>query len=375
MPAISILIKPVSSACNMNCNYCFYKDEARKRQTACYGNMTHETAEKIIKKAIDTAEYSCSFMFQGGEPTLAGITFFQDFIKLEKQYKKNNIKIYNSIQTNGYKINEEWAKFFADNNFLVGVSLDGPAEIHNLNRKSLSGQDTFKEIMHSIDNLKKYNVQFNILSVITNKSAKQIEKIYNFFKRNNFNYLQFIPCMDPLNEERGLEKYSLDNKNYGDFLIRIFNLWFRDLQNGKYISIRHLDNWIGRFLGRPAEACDQRGICSVQFVTESNGNVYPCDFYVLDDRLLGNITKNSFDEMFNSDNAVKFIKESMELSTECKNCPYYSLCGGGCRRQRDLNNNGLPGKYHYCEAYKRFFSTCLPNMEKAAMLIRRINSR
>lgn len=353
MPPISVLIKPASSACNMNCSYCFYKDVASNRDCFSRGILSTDTAEQIIKRAFEFASGSCSFLFQGGEPTLAGLDFFKDIIEIEKKYSHRGIKVYNALQTNGFLIDDEWAEFLAANKFLTGISLDGPADIHNANRKDNNGGGTFNRVMKACSVLKKHGAEFNILCVVTPQTVRYVEKIYNFYKKNGFNYLQFIPCLDSLENEQAATESSLTAEEYGEFLVKIYNLWERDFKKGNYISIRHIDNYINMLLGRGTESCDMCGKCSLQFVAEADGGIYPCDFYVLDEWRMGSVFEKSFSEMTETDQARNFIRQSLPVPDECKDCFCYQLCRNGCRRHRNKS-----GKTVYCEAYKYFFGKC-----------------
>lgn len=368
MKNLSVLIKPASSACNMDCKYCFYKDEAKNREIGFYGMTDEECTENIIKKATASAELSCTFMFQGGEPTLAGIDYFRHFIDLEKRYAGKKLKVYNALQTNGYAIDDEWATFFSKENFLIGLSLDGPADIHNRNRKDNGGGDTFNRIMKTAALFEKYRVSYNILSVLTSESIKKVPSIYNFFKKKNFGYIQFIPCLESLNESKAESRLAPTPEQYGDFLITVFRLWYNDLKQGRYVSIRHIDNYLLMLTGQPPESCNMNGRCSIQFVTEGSGDVYPCDFYVLDRYKLGNIKKDSFTDLVKNETAKTFIGESHIIPEECKTCRWYHLCRNGCRRDRDEN-----GKNFYCASYKRFFEECVPDMLTAARILSAIH--
>lgn len=370
MPDLTLLIKSSSSLCNMDCTYCFYKDVAKNRDKEFLGPMTTASLEKLLISAMDYAENSCTFMFQGGEPTLSGIDFFREFIDLQNKHKKKNVTIYNCIQTNGFDIDENFAKFLSKHNFLVGLSLDGPAAIHNLNRKDNKKNSSFNRVMKTAALFNRYNVKYNVLSVITRYSAKRAEKIYNFYKNNGFHNLQFIPCLEPISLERGKQPYSLSNKDYTEFLIRIFDLWYSDFKSGLYINIRHLDNWFSILLGQNPESCGMMGRCSIQFVVEGDGSVYPCDFYAFDEYRLGKIGENSFSEMYNCDTAKNFINRSLHIPEECKACKYYFLCRNGCYRQRNIENSKNSGKYYYCEALKEFFEKRKEQIIEACSLIR-----
>lgn len=369
MTGLNILIKPASAACNMACKYCFYKDVAKNRQQAFKGMLSLELMEKIVQKSMECAVNSCSFTFQGGEPTIAGLDFFRQVVKLQQKYEKSNVEIFNAIQTNGYLIDETWAKFFAENHFLVGLSLDGPAELHNQNRVDAEGNGTFNRVMHAAGLLKKYHVDFNVLCVVTGRNARAVEKIYRFFKKQGFRWLQFIPALEPIDTPRGNADYHLSAKAYGDFLIRLFDLWYDDLQHNEYVSIRHIDNWLSMLIGKRPEACDMAGRCAVQFVVEGDGSIYPCDFYVLDEWRMGTVGEMSFEEVQCGTIAEQFISTSLKVPTQCRSCPWYALCRNGCRRDRIEPFSGGDGRSCYCESYQRFFSERKHQMTKAIQLV------
>lgn len=372
MPPINVLVKPASSACNMRCKYCFYEDEAAKRSEGFRGIMSLETAGKLIRSASEFAQDSCCFMFQGGEPTLAGIDFYRSFIEIEKDYVRNDLSFSHSIQTNGYALDEEWVKFFKDNGFFVGVSLDGSSDLHDLNRSGKNGSGSFNKVMKSINLLRKYGVEFNILSVVTSKGARSAEKTYNFFKKQGLYSLQFIDCLDPFGEQVGL---SASNEDYADFLTKIFRLWFNDFKRGEYVSIRHLDNWLGIILGGVPEACNMCGRCSIQFVVEGDGSVYPCDFYALDEYMLGRLGESTFEQIVQGDAAQSFIAKSLAVPDECGSCRWYPLCRNGCRRERELLPDSTYGRTRRCGAYKHFFEENERELAQAVQMIARQNGK
>ena len=369
MPPINILIKPASSACNMACKYCFYRDVAEHREQAFEGMLSLQKMERVIRAGMEYADHSCSFAFQGGELTLAGLDFYRGLVELQKKYARSGVEIHNAIQTNGMLIDEEWAVFLAENRFLVGLSLDGPAELHNLNRLDTVGEGTFNRVMRAARLMEKHGVEFNILCVVTGRNARSVEKNYRFYRRQGFRWLQFIPCLDSLEQQRGEEKYHLSAENYGDFLIRLFDLWYEDLQRGEYISIRHLDNWLSILLGGQPEVCSMTGQCAVQFVVEGDGGVYPCDFYVLDEWRMGTVGESSFAEMQRGEVAARFIQASLRVPNKCRRCRWYGLCRNGCRRNRMTLLDGEVDRNCYCEAYQRFFSQREKQLMQAARLL------
>ena len=354
VPALSLLIKPASSNCNLKCKYCFYHSIAETRRIKSYGLMDINTLELIVKKALNYSEHVCTFAFQGGEPTLVGLEFYKKLIEFEEKYNVNSVKITNVVQTNGILINEEWSKFLSQNNFLVGISLDGPKDIHDSNRVDDNNKGTFKKVMNAISLFNKYKVEYNVLCVVNAYVARHPKKVYEFFKMNKINYLQFIPCIDPLNEESNSYKYSLKPSRYTYFLNSTFDLWYNDICDGNAISIRYFDNLVSMFMGYRAEACGMSGLCECQFVVEADGGVYPCDFYVTDKWLMGNIKDMNIEELYSSEQAKTFINCSKHIDSKCIGCKWYNLCKGGCRRLREPFSNEKPGLNRYCLSFEEF---------------------
>ena len=366
MPPINVLVKPVSSACNMRCTYCFYRDVSSHRETAFQEILTMDTAEKILAALSEYAEGSCTIAFQGGEPTLIGLDFYQEFMEREKIYTRPGLQFHHAIQTNGYCIDEKWARFFAENKFLVGLSFDGPSKLHNANRRGADGKETYSRALHAAQLLEKCAVTYNILCVLTGKNARSIQQIYQFFKRQGFQWLQFIPCLEPLGQRRGEESYHLSSQVYGQCLVTLFDLWYQDLKSGRYISIRHFDNWLSMLMGREAEACSMRGRCSNQIVIEADGSIYPCDFYATDEWRMGAIGERPLGELLESAEWKRFLQLSDCLPEECRRCDYYFLCRNGCRRDRSWNEQGEYGKLYYCQAHRYFFEKRGTDLYRAA---------
>ena len=245
MPAISVLMKPSSSMCNMSCNYCFYCDEAQKRTQESFGYMSEQTLKNIIRKTMLRAEGMISYIYQGGEPTLRGVGFFKKAIEFQNQYNRNHVQVQNALQTNGYAITEEWCQFFKDNHFLIGLSVDGTEEIHNSMRHTHSGSGTFARVNQTAMLMDEYGVDYNILTVVTPKIAENIREIYGTYQRRGWYYQQYIACLDPFGEEHGKTPYSLSPEVYGQFLTDLFRLWYKDLRRGKQPFIRQFENYVG----------------------------------------------------------------------------------------------------------------------------------
>lgn len=364
MPPIQVMIKPASGNCNMRCKYCFYKDISEKRENPSYGMMSRETLCNIVKKVLLYAELECSFVFQGGEPTLVGIGFYEYLIDLVKTYNIHGLKVNYALQTNGYATNEEWARFFGENNFLIGLSLDGTKRNHDLNRINIQGEGTFLNVLKAADLFKKHKVDFNILTVVTKDTANNISAIYQAYKKYGFNYQQYIPCLDPLGEERGKNEYSLNPTDYGMFLKELFDLWYQDVMKGEYSSIRYFDNLLTMLQGYPPESCSMRGKCSEQTVIEADGSVYPCDFYVLDAYRIGNLNEDTFEDINKKREKSGFIQTSMQINEDCLKCKWSSICRGGCRRDREPVSGDQMLKSYFCSAYQVFFPYAIERLIK-----------
>ena len=203
MPQLNILIKPASGSCNMRCKYCFYADEAKKRAAPSFGAMSMETAENLVRRAVEYAGDGCVFGFQGGEPTLRGLDFFRDFVALVRKYNTGGAKVSYSIQTNGLLLDEQWAAFLKENDFLVGLSMDGDRQTHDLNRVDVKGSGTFSRVLRAARLLEKHEVPFNILTVVNSRVARNVESVYSFYKKNGLLYQQYIPCLDPSSSSGG----------------------------------------------------------------------------------------------------------------------------------------------------------------------------
>ncbi len=347
---LSLMLKPASSLCNLRCAYCFYHSLADMRACPVRGKMSLDMLDVVLDKAFDFADEGLYVSFQGGEPLLAGKEFFLH-ANDRLAGRKNTVL---AVQTNGTLIDDEWAKIFKDGGWLAGVSLDGNARLNSY-RMTADGKPAFEDTLRGIDCLQRAGTDFNILSVITRPTVKNIREIYAFFKERGFKYLQFIPCLKPLAGEEGALSEYPDEKEYAVFLKTLFSLYLADIKSGEYTSVRMLDNFVRLAHGKSAEQCGMNGCCSPQFVIEADGATYPCDFYCLDEYELGNISNDDFKSLANSDKAKAFVAESLKKPSKCKNCKYNFMCAGGCKRERiDIKK---------CAAYKEFFDFALEDMK------------
>ena len=331
MRHMTALVKPASSLCNLECSYCFYCDEAQKREKKSGGIMKYETAENLIRKMFDfCGEKSVlSFMFQGGEPLMAGVDYFEKFVETAEKFKTEGSTVHYSLQTNGTLIDEDFCKFFKTNNFLIGVSIDGEKPLHDKQRSN-----SFDLAMRGIELLRKHSVDFNILSVITAKT--DAARLFDFYIENGFRDVQPIYCLDPLSGEK--EDYSLNAKQLARFKKRFFNLWFSEVSKGNQFYVRDFDNLLSLLTKGVAEQCGASGRCNAQLVVESDGTCYPCDFYCLDEFECANINTSDINDILSSGGLKSFFEHDEPKNSLCSSCKVMALCGGGCKRYRSLYN-------------------------------------
>jgi uncharacterized protein len=362
MPPLSVLIKPVSSSCNMRCRYCFYRDVAEHREQASLGIMSEGTLDNIIRRAAAYADSEIDFSFQGGEPTLAGLDFYKALIRAEKKYNSKGLVIHNSLQTNGYNISDELMDLFAGEGFLLGVSLDGTPELHDAYRLGADGHGTSGRVLETIACLERHGVDFNILCVVNSLVAAHPKECFDYLKK--YKYIQYIPCLDGFSGDKN--DCSLTPEAYTGFLKESFDLYYAAFVHGSPVSIRSFDNYISILLGRQAESCGMCGRCGLYFMIEADGSVYPCDFYGLDKWCMGNINSSSFFKLVKSPVSENFIADSLPVPEQCRACKWYGLCRNGCRREREPLESGTVAINKWCGCYKEFFEYSAERMQRMA---------
>ena len=332
MKHVIVLIKPASSLCDIRCTYCFYFDVAKSRHEFSSGIMTKQTVNSLLQNVFCDLEMgdNITFAFQGGEPGLAGIDFFAYFVDEAKKAAAKKVKIHYTFQTNGLMIDEIWCGFFRENNFLVGLSLDGFAALHNKNRLDSHGKGTYARVMAAKKLMDKHLVAYNILCVLTAESSRRAARIWDFIIQENIRFIQFIPCLSPLKQHSA---YALSGEKFYRFYSDLFLRWKSEASRGNIFAVRFFED-IGQFyLKGRAVTCGFSGRCSPQIVVEADGGVYPCDFYVLDDYKVGNLTKDTLREVFEAVVRSGFLKDS-PMPDRCRECTYSKWCHGGCKRMR-----------------------------------------
>lgn len=363
----SVLVKPAGPRCNLHCAYCFYLEKAALFGGEASYRMSEDILRNMIKQVMWQSGRNLAFGWQGGEPTLMGRSFFERAVEYQVRFGQPGQTVGNGLQTNGILINEEWALFLRDAQVLVGLSLDGPAHIHDKYRRFRNGQPSWQYVARARDILLNKGVDVNALIVVNDYSVHYAQEIYDYHKSSGVNHMQFIPCVepDPLDPTKAAD-YSVDADSYGAFLCDLFDLWRQDFHNGRpTTSIRWFDSLFYTYVGFAAPECTLLKECGVYLVVEHNGDVYSCDFFVEPKWHLGNIMTARLDEMLNSPRQDKFGKEKTKLPPECLACQWLTHCWGGCPkdRQSDVRN---AGSNHFCRSYIKFFEHADAAFEKLA---------
>ncbi|MFW9915336.1 MAG: anaerobic sulfatase maturase [Candidatus Thorarchaeota archaeon] len=360
MQPFQLLLKPVSSNCNAACKYCFYRKTPHLVSNPLKKRMADALLRLIIRKYLALRFPENTFIWQGGEPTLAGLEFFKRVAEFQEAYGENQ-SVCNAIQTNGLLIDEDWARFFKEFHFQVGISLDGPRHIHE------NARGSFDRVIQAIELLRTYEVPYNILCVLHSDNVNHIEEIYAFLK-DYATFIQFIPALDNDIDNRPA-KYSISADQYARALCTLFDLWKN--VDSTTVSIQLFDTMINKFLGHNAGLCTLQPRCPQYLVIESGGEVFPCDFFVRSSTMLGNITDISFKELLQRRQEV-FGAKKVDLDEECVTCKWLRFCYGGCTKDREYSLNQFSKRSYFCQAYKRFFEHTYQWFEEKSREIMRV---
>ncbi len=365
----SLLIKPSSAACNIRCEYCFYIDHLNHIKEGDKPAMTYKTLEKMISGYMKLPLKELSFGWQGGEPTIMGLDFFKKAVDFQKQYAPTGATISNSLQTNAILIDKPMAEFFAENNFLLGVSLDGPNKVHNRYRLTIDGKPTHSKVMDGINNLRNAKAEFNILCLVNSENVDKPRELYKYYKEKGFSFLQFIPCVE-YDENGNLTHYSITGKQWGKFLCDIFDIWFR--KDTKKVSIRHFDSVLNYMILGHYTECTMDKDCRQYFVVEYDGGIYPCDFFVKKELLLGNVNSANdqiWESVLTNSHYEIFGGKKRKWNKKCSTCKWLKLCHGDCQKMRGPNAN--PDTLStLCEGWEIFYEHTMERFENLAQSIK-----
>jgi len=354
-PLQSVLIKPAGPDCNLACRYCFYLKKGDMFGPSKTHRMSLEILEEVVRQVMTQGPAQVSFGWQGGEPTLMGLPFFEKVVEFQQKYGRGQT-VGNALQTNGLLLDQQWARFLKTYNFLVGISLDGPEEVHDRYRTGKNGKGSWSKVLNAARLLLDTGVDINTLSVINDYSVDFPEDIYRFHKGIGVSHMQFIPCIenDPTTPT-GSASFSLSAEKYGRFLCTVFDLWREDFKGGRpTTSIRYFDSLLYKYMRLGESECTLQHQCGDYLVIEHNGEVYSCDFFVEPAWGLGNVSSDRLIDMLNSSRQQQFGMQKTVLSEKCVACQWLAACNGGCPKDR-LNNVQNHELSAFCESYQTFF--------------------
>lgn len=370
------MVKPVGSLCNMRCKYCYYLDKAALydyRQPL----MSYELLERYIRANIEGNNSPViAFAWHGGEPLLAGKEFFRKAVALEQKYAEGRT-VENSIQTNGLLLDDEWCAIFRDNNFLVGVSIDGPEHIHDAHRVDAGGQPTFARVIKGIERLYRNRVEYNTLTTVNIHSEGRGAEVYNFLRGISV-FMQFLPVAEllcdgriqsPEAQKADIAPWSVSAKGFGEFMCDVFDIWVKKDVGRRYVQL--FDATLALMVGVQPSVCSLCETCGSGLTVEHNGDVYCCDHFVYPEYKIGNIHTDRLADLAYCDRQFEFgVAKRALLPRECRHCKYYNLCHGECPKHRFIDDNrGEYGKNYLCEGYKHFYDHTAQAMERMKELI------
>lgn len=371
-----VMLKPAGAMCNLACEYCYYLEKSHMYNEGPKTLMSDSLLEHFVKQYIESQTTpNVLFLWHGGETMMRPLSFYQKALELQKKYARGRM-IDNAFQTNGTMLTDEWCRFFKENNWLVGVSIDGPKEVHNAYRQNRLGQPSFDQVMRGINLLNKHGVMWNAMAVVNDLNVKHPQEFYRFFKSIGCRYIQFTPIVERLAEHEdgrylatpdqkdcSLAHFSVTPEDWGDFLCTIFDEWVRNDVGQYFIQIfdATLANWVGVDPG----LCTMARSCGHAGVMEFNGDVYSCDHFVFPEYKLGNIRQNTLLEMMYSERQLEFGRMKQgSLPGQCRKCDYLFACNGGCPKDRFAQTvDGEPNLNYLCKGYHQYFKHVAPYMD------------
>ena len=382
-PAFTTMVKPVGATCNLDCSYCYYRDKA-EIYSAPQNRMTDDVLEEYVRQYLEAVNLpTVTFCWHGGEPLLAGIDFYRKAVELQQRYAAGR-QIENTLQTNGTLVNDEWCDFFRENNFLVGVSLDGPEEVHDAYRRDCGGAPTFGKVMQAVEKMHNRKVEYNILATVNSRSEGRGKEIYRFL-RGISNFIQFLPVVEYVQLREGRRPlivspdvegatpapWSVSARGFGEFMCDVFDEWIKCDVGSRFVQL--FDITLANWCGVLPSLCAFCETCGDAPVVEYNGDVYSCDHFVYPEYRLGNILSSTLVEMYTSQEQQAFGRDKREaLPMECKRCTYNFLCRGECPKHRfATSQRGEPYMNTLCEGYKLFFRHTDPYMRHMKMLLQK----
>lgn len=379
----SLMIKPIGPICNLDCEYCFYLPKRSLYATGEEWRMDEATLELAVRQYIASQPpevKEIKFVWQGGEPTMMGLKFFERVVQLQKEYWPPGKRIFNSLQTNGVLLDDRWCEFLHTHQFLVGLSIDGPKNLHDQFRRGKRGGSTFPAVMGALQRLKRHQVDFNLLVTVNRANVSHGVRVYTYLRDNGATFLQFIPIVEPrpngpdpstaTDPAQLVSSRSVLPEAYGDFLVAVFEEWFR--HDVGRVFVQFFDEMLGAWLGQEPAVCILQRHCGRAVVLEHNGDLFACDHFVDPQHRLGNIHETSLSELVTLPQQQQFGRDKFDgLPEVCRKCDVRFVCAGECPKNRiAMTQGGQPGLNFLCAGYKRFFHHVRPTMEALADGIR-----
>ena len=348
-----LLIKPAGADCNMSCGYCFYARTAGLYEKGGPHRMSLEVLEALVRKYLRLRLPQTVFCWQGGEPTLMGLDFFRTAVSLMQRHGRGRQSVSNALQTNGLVLDRAWCEFLRQYHFLIGLSIDGPAEIHDRYRTITGTRGSHADVLEKLRLMQELQVEFNVLCVVSEANAGRAKEVYGYFRDLGMAHMQFIPCIETDPKTRQPAPFSVSPEAYGDFLCELFDAWLPEAMD--CISVRTFDGLLRQVLTGDSGLCAFETMCGHCPVVEHNGDVYPCDFFVQPEWRMGNILAMPFEKLVQRKCAREFRRAKFDLPADCGECEWKALCKGGCLKDRQRISGAFDVASYFCKTYKRLF--------------------
>ncbi len=363
----SLLIKPTSADCNLRCAYCFYLDHTGFYPEDARHRMSDEVLARLVQSYMATDQPSYQFGWQGGEPTLLGVDFFRRAVQYQQRFGRAGASVANGLQTNATLITDDLAALLAEYHFLAGVSLDGPSDLHDRYRLNPAGHGSHAAVLAGIRRLEAARAEFNILTLVSAANIRHPATVYHYLCDHGWLYHQYIPCVEP-DDQRRLRPFSIGAAEWGEFLCRLFDLWYA--ADTRRVSIRLFDSVLALLVDQARTICPFGSNCCQYFVVEYNGDVYPCDFFVERPLLLGNVTRDPWESLQASPVYAAFGARKAQWHPSCQACPWLWICQGDCPKHRLCAAGGDPRQLsQLCAGWRMFYEHTMPRFRDLAAAI------
>lgn len=363
----SLLVKPASADCNLRCEYCFYLEHCSFYPEVSKHRMSDDVLEQMVRSYMQTGQPTYQFGWQGGEPTLMGLRFFERIVEFQQKHGRSGSAVANGLQTNGTLIDDELARHLAQYHFLVGISIDGPRELHDKHRLNSRGRGSHADVLRGVDCLTRNHVEFNTLTLVNDANVRVPSEVYHYLCELGSLHHQYIVCVEP-DAQRQLLPFSVTGAQWGEFLCSIFDTWYP--HDTRRVSVRLFDAVLALLVDGVRNICPFGQDCRQYFVVEYNGDIYPCDFFVEKRLRLGNVATDSWHAMLQSPVYRDFGKQKRQWNSKCETCEFAWICSGDCLKHRLCTGGGDPTRLSpLCEGWRMFYQHTLPRFRTLAQQV------